>query len=595
MTYRQRKERRNRGRGKLRTKFILGFGVIIAVGLIGVLSVVGYIVSIAATAPDINNLKPINKGANSEILAADGSRLGYVQSDEIRTPIAWKDMPDDARNAVVSIEDERFYQHKGVDYDAIVRAGVRNVETGKSVQGGSTLTQQLVRALYIRDPQRNLQRKIREAKLASELEKRHSKTWILQNYLNDVPFGTVNGPHVDRPRGGGPDLLQQARQGPDPAQAALLAGLPQAPSEYNPFRDPDAALKRRGEVLRQDGGQPLHQPGRGADAKQAPLGLKRGTRYTTRREPYFFDYVQEKLIEHYGAAVYRRGGLKVYTTINPKLQDVARKRSTSSTRTPATRRRRSCRWTRTTATSARWPRRGTLQRPPLQPGRAGPPPAGLGVQGDGAHRRRAAGHQPGHDHLPSKPLNLNVPGYGPWQVKTFDGTYGGTMNLVRATAEVRQHRVRAARPGRRPEEGVPRRRICWASRPSSTACPPRAWAACAWASPRWRWPAPTPRWPTAACATEPTGIRKVVFPDGKSETFDKDKRKRVFTDGAGLDGHQDPGAERAVGHRHARPTSAAPRPARPAPPTTRGRMVRGLHAQPGHARSGSAIRTRAWR
>ena len=97
------------------------------------------------------------------------------------------------RQAVVAIEDERFYSHKGVDYGGIVRAGVKNLESGKTTQGGSTITQQLVRALYIKDPERNVQRKIREAKLASELEKKHSKTWILKNYLNDVPFGTVEG------------------------------------------------------------------------------------------------------------------------------------------------------------------------------------------------------------------------------------------------------------------------------------------------------------------------------------------------------------------------------------------------------------------
>src|SRR6266576_3331060 len=193
MTYRQRKERKRRNQGGIGRKLMLAFAVLVTVLLIGAASFVGYIASIAATAPDINDLKPIDKGAISEIFAADGSRLGYVQSSEIRTPAQWADMPVAIRQATVAIEDKRFYEHHGVDYEGVIRAGWKNLTSGKTVQGGSTITQQLVRALYIKDPKRTFERKIREAKLASELEKRHSKRWILQGYLNDVPYGTVDG------------------------------------------------------------------------------------------------------------------------------------------------------------------------------------------------------------------------------------------------------------------------------------------------------------------------------------------------------------------------------------------------------------------
>ena len=127
------------------------------------------------------------------VYAADGSRLGFIQSDVLRRVIPWGDIPVDMRRATVAIEDQRFYKHGGVDLNAIVRAGIKNLESGKTVQGGSTITQQLVRALYIKDPKRDFTRKIREAKLASELEDKHSKTWILHNYLNTVPYGTVGG------------------------------------------------------------------------------------------------------------------------------------------------------------------------------------------------------------------------------------------------------------------------------------------------------------------------------------------------------------------------------------------------------------------
>src|SRR3954454_13987826 len=120
MTYRQRKERKNRHKGRLGTKLVLGLGVILAVVLIGALSVLGYIVSIAAPAPDINDLKPIDKGASSEIFAADGSRLRHVRESEGRPPIQWKDMPVELRQATVAMEDKRFYKHGGVDYEGVV-------------------------------------------------------------------------------------------------------------------------------------------------------------------------------------------------------------------------------------------------------------------------------------------------------------------------------------------------------------------------------------------------------------------------------------------------------------------------------------------
>ena len=213
MTQRQRKQRRRRRHHTGRNSVLLGLGVLTVVAVIGVLAAVGYVLAIAATAPDLSELKPADKGQLSVVYAADGSRLGFIQSDVLRRVVPWRDIPVNIRRATVAIEDERFYKHGGVDLNAIVRAGIKNLESGKTVQGGSTITQQLVRALYIKDPKRNFTRKIREAKLASELEDKHSKTWVLHNYLNAVPYGTVGGrtaigieaaavTFFNRPRGG---------------------------------------------------------------------------------------------------------------------------------------------------------------------------------------------------------------------------------------------------------------------------------------------------------------------------------------------------------------------------------------------------------
>src|SRR3954469_11967892 len=323
MTYRQRQSRRRR-RGGVRSRVLLALGVLATIAVIGVLSLAGYVLAIAATAPDLSELKPADKGQISVVYAADGSRLGFVQSDILRRVIPWNEVPVDLRRATVAIEDERFYKHKGVDVNAIVRGGIKNLESGETVQGGSTITQQLVRALYIKDPKRNFARKIREAKLASELEDEHSKSWILHSYLNSVPYGTVEGRTAIGAEAAAVTFFDKHAKNLNLEESALLAGLTQAPSEYNPFRNPQAAIERRNEVRKKMLDNGYITDVEYQDAASAPLQLKRGRRYEERREPYFFDYMQEKLIERYGVGVVRRGGLRIHTTIEPKMQQQAR-------------------------------------------------------------------------------------------------------------------------------------------------------------------------------------------------------------------------------------------------------------------------------
>ena len=257
MSYRQRKSRRRNRHGG-RSKLLLALGVIATVCVIAVLSLAGYVLAIASTAPDLSELKPVDKGQISVVYAADGSRLGFVQSDILRRVVPWADIPVDLRRATVAIEDERFYKHKGVDLNAIVRAGIKNLESGETVQGGSTITQQLVRALYIKDPKRNFARKIREAKLASELEEEHSKTWILHNYLNSVPYGTVDGPHRDRRRGGRGHLLRQARQGPRPGRVGAAGRAHPGALAVQPVPQPPGGDRAAQRGAQEDARQRLH-------------------------------------------------------------------------------------------------------------------------------------------------------------------------------------------------------------------------------------------------------------------------------------------------------------------------------------------------
>src|SRR4051812_43914824 len=145
MSRRERQRRRRRNKGGPARPLFLAFGVITTVAALGVLGAVGWVVSVANSAPDLDTLKPQDQGAASVIYAANGDRLGFISSDVLRTPITGGQIPQLVRDATVAIEDRRFFDHKGVDFEGIVRAGVKNLESKKDVQGGSTLTMQLIR------------------------------------------------------------------------------------------------------------------------------------------------------------------------------------------------------------------------------------------------------------------------------------------------------------------------------------------------------------------------------------------------------------------------------------------------------------------
>src|SRR6185295_4000916 len=312
-----------RSRGSAPRKLLVGLGVVVAAMAILVTGVGIWVLSVRADTPPLDQLKPVKEGSNSVVFAADGSRLGYIQSDTIRHPVSAKKIPQLLDHATVAIEDEHFYEHEGIDYGAIVRAGWEDLKAGEAVQGGSTITQQLVRNLYIADPEETIERKIREATWAEEYEQEYSKTQILTKYLNTASYGTTDGRTAVGVQAAAETYFSKPVTALDLPEAALIAGLPQAPSEYNPFLNPKAAVERRNDVLQAMAKQGYITQSDYRRALQAGLELDRGHKYETIREPYFFDYVTQELIDKYGVNTVRNGGLKVYTTINPTLQAAA--------------------------------------------------------------------------------------------------------------------------------------------------------------------------------------------------------------------------------------------------------------------------------
>ena len=314
--YRRRKRRENLRKQRRRKKIIVT--VLLVAPFVLVAATLGGEAAFSSSC-DLSALRPVAVGQNSVVYAANGAELGVIPAENNRTPVSWEEMSPWMPKATVAIEDRRFYEHGGIDPIGIARAVVADVRAGKIVQGGSTITQELVRNLYL-SRERTFQRKLTEACLAIKLGRQWSKQHILTAYLNEVYYGN----HAYGIEAAAETYFSEPASALTLDQAALLAGLPQAPSLYDPFVSPRDALQRRDEVLHamlvNDDITQLQYDRAQADRE---LHLHPGTRYTAIREPYFFGYVEDLLQQEYGTNTVREGGLKVYTTIRPGLQRAA--------------------------------------------------------------------------------------------------------------------------------------------------------------------------------------------------------------------------------------------------------------------------------
>jgi penicillin-binding protein 1A len=258
-------------------------------------------------------------GRDSFLFAADGSRLGAVATSQNREPVALNRMSRWLPLATVSIEDRRFWSHGALDYAGIARAALADVGAGRVVQGGSTITQQLVRARYLGGEHMTLRRKLTEACLAVALAHAWPKRRILETYLNTVFYGH----HAFGVEAAARTYFSRSAAHLSLVQAALLAGLPQAPSHNDPLRHPVAALRRRNEVLAALRHQGLISEARYRGAVAALLRPHPAGRYSQVRFKTFFDAARVELVGRYGAGRVRHGGLRVHTTLDPHLQRLA--------------------------------------------------------------------------------------------------------------------------------------------------------------------------------------------------------------------------------------------------------------------------------
>jgi penicillin-binding protein 1A len=442
MSRRERQRRRRRNKGGPARPLFLALGVITTLAALGVLAAVGWVVSVATSGPSIDSLKPVDQGSASVVYAADGQKLGTITTDILRTPVTGSSIPQVMRDATVAIEDRRFFQHKGVDFEGVVRAAVKNLESKNDVQGGSTLTMQLIRNLYTKNNVRTgiegYKRKIREAKLAEELENKHpgrrGKRWILDTYLNNVPYGTVGGQTAVGIQAAARIFFGKSASELTLGQAALLAGLPQAPSLYNPFLSAERARARRDDVLRRMAEQGYITQSQAAQAISKGLGVKNSKYYTQKRESYFFDYVRTQLVQEYGAKRVAAGGMHIYTTLDLKMQKAARKSIDDALAGTD----------RSGAIVSVDPRNGEIKAMASN-ARYGQFKFNLASQGGYAAGSTfktmvlmtalRKGVDPDSTTYTSMPLKFDDPKYGPIDVHTYSNSYIGRANLVKATLQ----------------------------------------------------------------------------------------------------------------------------------------------------------------
>jgi penicillin-binding protein 1A len=286
----------------------------------GVLASAGVAVAAYVFWPtDLPPAKALEEHAPSlgtKIYGSDDQFLTEFQAER-RIFVPLQQIPLVLRNAVIAVEDARFYSHFGVDLKGILRAAYANFRRGRVVEGGSTITQQLAKVLFL-TPDRSLSRKVKEALLALELEKRYSKDRLLELYLNQIYMGHGSyGVEAAARMYFGKSVQHLALP-----EAALLAALPRSPGNYSPFERPEVAQRRRAVVLARMLEQGYISDVESRQANRAALGLVPPDRRRGSGQ-YFLEHLQQTLEAKYGGDVLYKAGLSVYTTLDPALQRVA--------------------------------------------------------------------------------------------------------------------------------------------------------------------------------------------------------------------------------------------------------------------------------
>ena len=295
--------------------FFLLFSFVCVLGII-----FGAYVAIRQNLPAVSELEKFEPNIITSVYSDEGKVIKEF-AIERRVEVPLERIPDLMKKAIIATEDPRFYSHRGIDYRGILRAAKENIRRGRVFrrpQGGSTITQQLARVLFLY-PQQTLRRKLKEAFLALQIEKKYSKEKIMEMYCNQFYLGHgVYGVETASNLFFGKSVSELNLE-----EAALIAGIFRGPSVYSPYLNSALTLRRRNHVLQRMIDEGYVTKKEGEEAKRKPLDVLPLQRGVSDFGAYFFEEVRKYIEKNYGDDVLYRGGLKVYTTLNPKLQGFA--------------------------------------------------------------------------------------------------------------------------------------------------------------------------------------------------------------------------------------------------------------------------------
>ncbi|MGP1574200.1 transglycosylase domain-containing protein [Selenomonas sp.] len=303
-----------KSRGGRIVRALVGFLIVVFVMFVGIGC--GFLTASMNTKDHL--VEDIRPPASSHIYDINGNEIANVHAAENREPVKLSQIPQNLQNAFVAVEDNRFYEHMGIDPRGILRAVYANV-TGRMIsEGGSTITQQLAKNAYLTQD-RTIKRKIQEVFLALQIERQYTKQEILELYLNQIYFGQgAYGVQAAAQTYFGKNVEEL-----DLNECAMLAGIPKSPNYYSPFNNFNAAQERKGIVLDQmeKYGYINHASARKASEEKPKLVNHKQEKDST--GAYFIDYITQKVIDKYGADAIYKEGLKIYTTIDMTMQKAA--------------------------------------------------------------------------------------------------------------------------------------------------------------------------------------------------------------------------------------------------------------------------------
>lgn len=293
--------------------FFSGIAILVCAG-VGVVWGYNYI---TRDLPDLNRVESYSPPAVSEVFASDGTLVAEFFYER-RYPVKFSEIPKHVQRAFLAAEDASFYQHPGIDLMSIARAAIKNLETGSFKQGGSTITQQVVKNLLLTS-ERKIDRKLKEAILSYEIEKKLTKDQILELYLNQIFFGNSAYGIKAASR----LYFQKELDQLSIAEAAMLAGLPKAPSRYSPLTQFDRAKNRQLYVLKQMVESGFISESEAREARKEELKVFRATQQNIYHAAYYVSEVKRVLAEKWPTLNPERDGLKIYTALDLQAEEFA--------------------------------------------------------------------------------------------------------------------------------------------------------------------------------------------------------------------------------------------------------------------------------